>query len=159
MQKLPKKPLGYRVGQRLRSAGSFGRDAVRSPRSIPRHAYGWLRHWFRKVWNVRGGGLYAVGYALAFLYFEAKTIIGEIADASGVRDYVSSQIAEFIVRFTADTISNMVHAFIWPVYVIQVHPVYGGIALGLAFWLFPKYLKPPIERWLFSDAPPEEETQ
>ena len=43
----------------------------------------------------------------------------------------------------------MVKAFIWPVYVIQIDPVYGGIALGLAFWLFPIYLKKPIERWIF----------
>ena len=35
--------------------------------------------------------------------------------------------------------------------VIRIDPVYGGIALGLAFWLFPIYLKKPIERWLFAD--------
>ena len=27
----------------------------------------------------------------------------------------------------------------------------GAIALGVAFWLFPIYVKPHIERWLFDD--------
>jgi hypothetical protein len=26
-------------------------------------AHGWFRTWFAKVWKVRGGGLYAVGFA------------------------------------------------------------------------------------------------
>jgi len=26
-------------------------------------AHGWFRTWFSKVWHVRGGGLYAVGFS------------------------------------------------------------------------------------------------
>ena len=56
---------------------------------------------------------------------------------------------EILFRFFTETLVNMVKAFIWPVYVVGINPPYGPIALGLAFWLFPKYLKKPIERWLF----------
>ncbi len=148
----PKKPpLGYRIGTRLRATGQFGRDAVRSPGSLPGKAHGFFRRWFRKVWSVRGGGLYAVGYAITFLFWEVRTLAGDIFDSDGVGDFVTEQVMEILLRFAGDTINNMVHAFIWPVYVIELHPVYGGVALGLAFWLFPKYLKGPIERWMFAD--------
>jgi hypothetical protein len=30
-------------------------------------------------------------------------------------------------------------------------PPYGAIALGVAFWLFPIYVKKHIEAWLFAD--------
>ncbi len=156
--KSPKKPLGYRLGQRLRAAGNLGRDAVTKPSSLPGHAQGFFRRWFRKVWDVRGGGLYACGYAVCFIWFEAKTLAGEIAQASGVGDFFSSQIVEFLTRFTADTIENMVNAFIWPVYVIELNAMWGGMALGLAFWLFPIYVKPHIERWLFDDDEPKAES-
>jgi hypothetical protein len=43
----------------------------------------------------------------------------------------------------------------WPVYVAILWPPAGAIALGLAFVLFPRYLKKPIERWLFHDQPRE----
>ena len=46
----------------------------------------------------------------------------------------------------------MVQAFIWPVYVIQLHPPYGMIGLVAAFILFPAFLKKPITRWLFPDG-------
>lgn len=149
--KSPKRPLGYRLGRSLRAAGDFGRDAVTKPNELPHKAHGFFRRWFRKVWSVRGGGLYAVGYALTFIYFETLTLAGEISGGSGVGDFFREQVAEFFMRFATDTIQNMVKSFIWPIYVIDIHPLYGGIALGLAFWLFPVYLKKPIEKWLFAD--------
>ena len=39
----------------------------------------------------------------------------------------------------------------WPVYIIQINPMYGGIALGVAFVIFPKYLKKPLQQKLFGD--------
>jgi hypothetical protein len=38
------------------------------------------------------------------------------------------------------------------VYVVQFQPPVGLIALVAAFVLFPRYMKQPIERWLFQDA-------
>ena len=44
----------------------------------------------------------------------------------------------------------------WPVSIIQFAQPWGLIGLGLAFWLFPIYLKKPIEQWLFrGDSPTE----
>ena len=114
-------------------------------------AYQFAHGWFRKVWKVRGGGLYAVGYILTFLFFEAKTVAEEVAESTGIVDFLSNQIFEFIIRFATDSLQNMIKAFMWPVYIVELSPPYGAIALGLAFFAFPKYLKKPIEKWLFGD--------
>ena len=55
------KSFGRRVGENIRAAGELGREAVVRPEELPGRAHGALRGWFRKAWDVRGGGLYAVG--------------------------------------------------------------------------------------------------
>ena len=150
------KPLGYRIGQGLRSAG----EAVQDPGTLPGKAHGRLRRWFRKVWEVRGGGLYALGYIATFLWFEAKTLAGEISEAEGVVDFFQNQIAEFLVRFFTETITNMIKAFMWPVYIVQLYPPWGAIALGVSFALFASVLQKPIERYLFdNELRPETEAK
>lgn len=71
---------------------------------------------------MRGGGLYAVGYALTFLYFEVTSILGDIAGASSVDDFFRNQVFEFVARFAGETMQNMVSAFMWPVYVVRLDP-------------------------------------
>ncbi len=112
--------------------------------------HGWFRQWFRKVWRVRGGGLYACGFALTFVILE----IGSLADdVLGVGAIFTGQAIEFAINFMMDSLMNTLNAFMWPVYVVQYSPPWGAIGLGVAFWLFPTTLKKPIERWLFRDEP------
>ena len=103
------------------------------------------------MWKVRGGGLYAVGYAVDFIYLEVRAIIEEIASASGIVDFFTNQLIEFLFRFLSESLMNMIMAFMWPVYLVQAWEPYGAILLGLMFVLFPYVLKKPIERWLFGD--------
>jgi hypothetical protein len=114
-----------------------------------------FRLWFAKVWKVRGGGLYAVGWAATFVYLEITTVLGEVAEADGVIDFFTGQIVEFVFRFLGDSIKNMIMAFMWPVFVVQWNPPVGAIALGAAFFLFPVFVKPHITKWLFPDGEPE----
>ena len=112
--------------------------------------HGWFRRWFRKVWRVRGGGLYACGFALTFIVLE----IGALADdVLGIGAVFRGQAVEFVIDFLMDSLMNTLKSFMWPVYVVQFAPPWGAIGLGLAFWLFPTTLKKPIERWLFQDEP------
>lgn len=118
--------------------------------SVVDKSHGWFRQWFRKVWRVRGGGLYACGFALTFIVLE----IGALADdVLGVGAVFTGQAIEFFVDFLKDSLMNTIKSFAWPVYVVQFAPPWGAIGLGLAFWLFPTTLKKPIERWLFQDQP------
>jgi hypothetical protein len=123
------------------------------------HAEGWFRRWFAKVWKVRGGGLYAVGWAVTFAYLEVTTLVGEIVGAEGVVEFFRSQLIEFVFRFIGDSLSNMISAFMWPVEIVQWRPPVGAILLGAAFVLFPVTIKPYITGWLFPDGEPDEEKQ
>jgi hypothetical protein len=144
------------VGENIRAAGEFGREAVVRPERLPGKAHGALRGWFRRAWDVRGGGLYAVGFAAAFLFFEIREIFFEdIPQFIAMNNVFSSELIGFGIQFIVDTMINFVKALMWPVYVAILWPPAGAIALGLAFVLFPRYLKKPIERWLFHDQPRE----
>lgn len=112
---------------------------------VPKHHF---RTWFRKVWEVRGGGLYAVGFAATFLYLE---IIDLFDDVMGIGALFEGQVVDFIVDFFLDSLSNTIQSFMWPVNIVQWQPPWGAILLGVAFWLFPIYLKPHFERWLFDE--------
>ena len=56
-----------------------------------------------------------------------------------------------MIGIVVDSFTNMVKALMWPAYIIGISPVFGGIALVLAFAIFPKYLKKPLEKKLFGD--------
>ena len=100
------------------------------------------------MWEVRGGGLYAFGYALTFIILETRTIVGELSESEGVGDFLTSQLGEFFFRFFGESIINFVKALMWPLYVIRIDPMWGGIALGLGFLFFDKVLRKPVSDWL-----------
>ena len=118
-------------------------------------AQGWFRLWFAKVWSVRGGGLYAVGYALTFVYLEVRTVIVEFIEADSIGSFFSEQLIEFVLRFATDSLMNMIEALMWPVVFVQWRPPYGAISLGLAYMLFATFLKKPITDWLFPETEQE----
>ena len=146
-----RRTVGQRIGDSSRLIREVSDDLMNRPGVLPGKAHGWFRTWFAKVWKVRGGGLYAVGYALTFAYLEVRSLISEIAEADGVVDFFTGQLIEFFVRFMSESIMNMIQAFMWPVSLIQAWQPFGAIALGLMFFAFPLLLKKPLERWLFGD--------
>ena len=113
-------------------------------------SHGWFRSWFRKVWKLRGGGLYACGFAVTFIIYEVQSLADDVL---GIGALFSGQAIDFIVNFIIDSLTNTMHAFMWPVHIVQLAPPWGAIGLGIAFVGFAKYLKPPIEQWLFGDEP------
>ena len=118
---------------------------------IPKHRF---RVWFRKIWDVRGGGLYAVGFAVTFLYLE---ILSLADDVLGIGAIFNGQIIDFVINFFLDSLSNTIAAFMWPVDIVQWNSPWGAALLGIAFWLFPIYVKPHIEEWLFDGDEPQVE--
>jgi hypothetical protein len=127
-----------------------------SARVLPEKSHGWFRNWFRKVWKVRGGGLYALGFAIAFIYFEVGSLGDDIL---GIGSLFNGQAFEFILQLFIESFTNTIKAFIWPVYVVQLAPPWGAIGLGLTYIGFTQFLKSPIERWMFGDAPASEQEE
>lgn len=112
----------------------------------------WYRRWLAKVWLTYGGGLYAVGYATTFIYLEVKTIIGELLEADGIVDFLTDQIFEFVIRFAADSIANMVQALLWFIPVLSFSPPIGMIALGVGFYVFDIFLRERVAEWLLGES-------
>ncbi len=108
-------------------------------------SHGWFRTWFRKVWAVRGGGFYACGFAVTFVYLELGSIADDIAD---IGNLFNGQIFNFLLNLVVDSFKNTLAAFMWPVRIVSFAPPWGAIGLGLAFALFSKYVQGAIERWL-----------
>jgi hypothetical protein len=97
---------------------------------------------------VRGGGLYACGFAITFVYLEIGSIVDDVKDVGLLFD---GEVVAFFLNFVIDSFRNTLQAFAWPVKVVQLAQPWGAIGLGLAFVVFPKYVKPHIEAWLFTD--------
>lgn len=140
------------MGEGARALGELGDDLVHRPRAIPGKARNWFRRWFAKVWRVRGGGLYACGYALTFVVLEVRSLTGDVFESDGVVDFFTGQLVELVFRFLSESFVNMIQALMWPVYVLQFRPPWGMIGLGLAFVVFDRFLRQRVERWLSVDA-------
>ncbi|MDH3439614.1 MAG: hypothetical protein OEM63_02590 [Gammaproteobacteria bacterium] len=155
----PKKPsFRERMVEHGRDAKHLGKTLKDEPESFPREVGGIVRRSLRRVWDARGGGLYACGFVITFLYLETKMLVTDIAEAESVGGFFTEQATEMVFRYMGESIQNTVQAFIWPVKVIQLDPEYGIVALVAAFFLFDRFLKTRIEKWLFDDDESQRES-
>ena len=136
---------------RLRETANLGHVLVTEPRAFPAAFGRVLKRFVRTVWNARGGGLYACGFVVTFLWLEATTLIGELVSSTSLASFFTDQLFEFIFRFTVQSLQNTIAAFIWPVWLIQLSPLWGGLLLAALYFVFPRYLKEPLTKWLFRD--------
>lgn len=161
--KRKKEPFLTRMRNRLRETVNLGRLLVTQPRAFPGELGRLFKRFVRSLWHARGGGLYACGFVVTFLWLEATTVVDEVASATSLGAFLSEQLFEFLFRFTVQSLQNTIGAFLWPVYVLQMSPVWGGAILGALYILFPRYIKGPLTQWLFdgdgeTDAAGPEET-
>jgi hypothetical protein len=145
-----KKPsFRERMAEHGRDAKHLGRTLKDEPQSLPREVGGIVRRSLRRIWDARGGGLYACGFLATFVYLEVTMFFGDIAEADSVSGFITGQVTEMLFKYLGESIMNTVTAFIWPVYVIQVKPPWGLIVLAGAFVVFDRFFKTRIETWLF----------
>lgn len=148
----PDKPSYFqKLGNRVKDVGLLGQTLVREPKAFPGQTAKTLRPWFRKVWKARGGGLYACGFVVTFVYLEATTIIGEILASEGIVEFFTEQLVELIFRFLGDSLRNMIQAFLWPLPVAEFSPPWGIAILIAMYLLFTYWIREPLEQWLFQD--------
>jgi hypothetical protein len=150
-EKRKKEPFVARLRRRGREVLDLGRILVHQPRQFPQALLAVLRRSLRTIWDARGGGLYACGYVLTFAWLETKMFFDDIVSADSVGGYLGEQLFEMLFRYLGESISNMIAAFLWPVSVIDIRPPLGLIALAILFAVFPRWIKPALERWLFAD--------
>lgn len=85
---------------------------------------------------------------MTFVVLEAGSIVEDFKEVGLLFE---GEVIQFILNFIIDSFKNTVQAFIWPATVAQLAPPLGAIAMGLAFWLFPIYVKKHIEDWMLAD--------
>ena len=148
-------PKSTGLGERLRSARRRGAEELSRKGGIPDQAQGVFKRWARAVWQLRGGGFYALGFIVTFAYLEVMELLfDDIPTLVSMRDPFGGDLIDFVIDFLVDTLMNMLSAFIWPVHVLSWQEPWGVLLLIAGFLLFPKLLKGPLEHWLFDGAPP-----
>jgi hypothetical protein len=148
-------PKPASLGQRLESARRRGAEELRRKGGIPDQAQGVFKRWARSVWQVRGGGFYALGFIVTFAYLEViELLFDDIPALVSMRDPFGGDLIDFVINFFIDTLMNMVSAFVWPVHVLTWQEPWGVLLLIAGFVLFPILLKKPLEHWLFDGTPP-----
>ena len=154
-QKTPPASTSQRLRDGVREAGRRGRAELTRKGGLPDTAHGAFRKWVRTVWQLRGGGAYAMGFIIAFLYFELMDIFfDDIPKLYAMNSIFSSELVGFVVEFIIDTLMNTLYAFMWPVFVLQWNQPWGVAVLVAIFVFFPKIMQKPVENWLFEGEPP-----
>ena len=154
-KKKPKKDSFFvRMKRRGREFLSLGKILANEPKEFPGELLKLIRRSFRTVWDARGGGLYACGYVLTFIWLEVTTFIDDILGAESIGALFGEQIFEMLFRFLGESLQNMIQAFMWPVFVIESFDKWGIGILAVMYLVFNKLVKARLERWLFHDAVP-----
>jgi hypothetical protein len=141
-----------RMANRGREAKALGKVLANEPRTFPRELLKLIKRSLRTIWDARGGGLYACGFLVTFVFLEIRMFFVDIYEADSVSGYFSSQMSDILFKYIGESFQNTISAFIWPVYIVELNPAWGGAILAAMFILFPRTLKRPLERWLFNDA-------
>ena len=148
-----KKKPGVRARLKERSSefADLGRTAIHQPRDVPQKVGGMFGKSVRDMYRARGGGFYACGFVISFLLLEARTLADDLFSSSGVGDFISGQLFEWVLRFALDSLGNTIQALIWPVTVIAWSPPFGIAGLAVGYIVFRQYIKEPLGLWLFGE--------
>ena len=68
-----------------------------------------------KLWRKHGGGYYALLAVGLFVYLEVTALVDSVSEASGVEDFIRSELIETLITFGFETLLNTFLAGIWPV--------------------------------------------
>jgi len=141
-----------RMKARGREAQRLGKTLKDEPGAFPGEVQGILRRSVRAVWSARGGGLYACGFIVTFVFLEIKMFFVDILEAESVSGFFTEQATEIVFKYLGESIQNTISAFIWPVHFLEYRSPWGFVILAVMYLVFANFLKAPLEHWLFSDA-------
>ena len=140
------------MAARGREAKRLGVTLRDEPKELPGELLELARRAIRRIWDARGGGFYACGFVVTFIFMEINMLLDDVVEAESVGDFFTSQIFEMFFRYFSESFVNGFLALIWPVYVIEFRPPWGFALLLGMYLVFAGLLKAPLEAWLFDDA-------
>ena len=122
------------------------RDLKANPDQAIPYLGGLLRSTLLDIWQSRGGGLYGLGYLVAFGYFQVNLFLEDLMESASVSEFALGQLLEYLIRFGFLSFINAFQALLWPVYILQYFEGVGILLLAVAYFGFEYALKPFIER-------------
>ena len=121
-------------------------DTVKTVARDPKSAGSIIRRAFVRVWKARGGGLYGLGYVIAFVALQVQSFAGEVDAATSVETFVATQVTGYLLRVAVDSVVNAFLALLWPAFVVEAFGGTGIVLLLVAFYVFERALRPLVER-------------
>jgi len=104
-----------------------------------------LRQWLVKLWASRGGGFYGLGYVVTFVALEIRSLSGGLTTVSGLL----AQAAQYVLRFSIDSLRNVISALIWPAHLFEwLGGPAGLVALAVGYAAFEVAIRPLVQAWL-----------
>ena len=104
-----------------------------------------LRGWLVKLWASRGGGFYGLGYVVTFVALEVRSLSSGLTTVSGV----VAQAVQYVLRFSVDSVRNIVSAVIWPAHLFEwLGGPAGLVALLVGYAAFDVAIRPLVQKWL-----------
>lgn len=132
-----KKPREGWIARQVRTAREIRRE--------PRSAITMLRSAAVGLWVARGGGFYGLGCLVAFVVLEVRLFTGEWAESTGVSDFITGQVLEFILRIGFMSFLNGFLALVWPIYLLNWLGGAGLLVLVGGYLVFERVLRPLVE--------------
>ncbi|NBC23285.1 MAG: hypothetical protein GVY21_07420 [Gammaproteobacteria bacterium] len=138
---------GTESGRPAKKEGRIARQVriAKEVRAEPRTALTLIRSWLVGLWTARGGGLYGLGVVVSFLILEARMIAGDLAESSGVADFLVGEFLEFVFRLGFMSVVNGFLALLWPLWVLERLGFWGIVLLAGAYAAFEYGLRPLVE--------------
>ena len=104
-----------------------------------------LRGWLVNLWASRGGGFYGFGYVVTFIALEIRSLSGSLTTVSGL----VGQVVQYVLRFSVDSVRNVVSAMIWPAHLFEwLGGPAGLVALAAGYAAFELAIRPLVQAWL-----------
>ena len=104
-----------------------------------------LRQWLAKLWASRGGGFYGLGYVVTFVALEVRSLSSGLTTVDGL----VAQAVQYVLRFSVDSVRNVVSALIWPAHLFEwLGGPAGLVALAAGYAVFELAIRPLVQSWL-----------
>ena len=103
-----------------------------------------IRHGLLKLWRVRGGGFYGLGYVIAFVVLEIQAFFGNFEGDGNISTMIVQEVVGFLFRFASQSFLNGFLAFGWPLVVVDHLGNWGVAVLAGTWFAFDRWGKPWI---------------
>jgi hypothetical protein len=137
----PEPPAPKRRNWLLRRVDAWT-ETAQAVRREPRSALPRARDAAIALWSSRGGGFYGLGYVVAFVVLEIRTVVTGFATSDDVIGFIGQEIVQTFFRVAFESLVNTLLAFVWPFFVLQALEGWGVLLLVAGWWAYGRWAVP-----------------